>query len=126
MKGARRPGGFTLMEVLATIVLIGIVLPVAMQGISLAASLAETARHKAEAAVLVRSKFNELLATSEWQNGNLGGDFSPDHPEHSWSAELSAWQTTALQQLDIHVSWNSCGRQQSVTVSTLVDPEAAN
>ena len=112
------------MEVLAAIVLIAIVLPVAMQGISLAVSLAETARHKAEAAVLVRSKLNELLATSGWQSGNLSGDFGEDHPEYRWSAELAAWQTTTLQQLDIRVFWSSCGQERSVTVSTLVDTEA--
>ena len=124
MKAAPRPGGFTLMEVLATIVLIAIVLPVVMQGIALAASLANTAKYKAEAAVLVRSKLNELLATREWQSGNLSGDFAPDHPEFRWSVELAAWQTTTLQQLDLHVFWNSRGWEQSVTVSTLVDTEA--
>jgi prepilin-type N-terminal cleavage/methylation domain-containing protein len=124
MKRARWTSGFTLVEVLAAIVLIGIVLPVAMEGISLAAAVASTARHKAEAAVLVRSKLDELLATREWQSGSLSGDFGEDHPEYRWQAELTAWQTTTLQQLDIHVFWDSCGREQSVTVSTLVDTEA--
>jgi len=112
------------MEVLAAIVLIAIVLPVAMHGISLAASLADTARHKAEAAVLIHSKLNELLATAEWQSGNLSGDFSPDHPEFRWTAELAAWQTTTLQQLNLHVFWNAGGQERNVTVSTLVDTEA--
>ena len=124
MKPARRPSGFTLMEVLAAVILVAIVLPVAMQGISLAASVAGMARHKAEAAVLAQSKLHELQATREWQGGNLNGDCGEDHPEFHWQAVLSPWQTTTLQQLDVQVSWTSGGREQSVIVSTLVDPEA--
>jgi len=86
--------------------------------------VAEMAKRKAEAAVLVQSKLHELQATGAWQTGNLSGDCGPDHPEYHWRAELAPWQTTTLQQLDIHVFWTSGGREQSVTVSTLVDTEA--
>ena len=57
---ATRRGGFTLIEVLATMLLLGIVLPVAMRGVSVALSAAGTARHLSEAAVLAEAKLNEL------------------------------------------------------------------
>ena len=119
-------GGFTLMEVLAAIVLIAIVLPVAMHGIGLAASLAGAARNKAEAAVLAHSKLNELQVTRAWQGGILNGDFGDDHPGFQWTAELDEWDASTLKQLDVHVLWTAGGRpeKEQVTVSTLVETEA--
>jgi len=124
MRPLRRQGGFTLVEVLATLVLMAIVLPVAMHAISVATSVADVARHKAEAAVLAQSKLTELQVTRDWQTAVLSGDFGEDHSGYRWSAELAAWETGTLQQLDLHVTWSSGGREQSVTVTTLVDTEA--
>ena len=57
--------GFTLVEVLATLVLMGIVIPVAMHGVSIAMSAASNARKTAEAATLAETKLNELLVLRE-------------------------------------------------------------
>ena len=122
--GTPVPRGFTLMEVLAAVVLLAIVIPVAMRGISLAMSVAEVAKHKAEAAVLAHSKLNELQATRGWQSGNLSGEFGPDHPEFRWQAELAGWEAGTLQQLSVQVTWTCGGREQQVSVTTLVDTEA--
>jgi prepilin-type N-terminal cleavage/methylation domain-containing protein len=124
MKTPRNARGFTLMEVLTAVILVAIVLPVTMAGISLAAGLAGTARHEAEAAALAHSKLNELQATRGWQNGNLSGDFGDAYPEYRWTATLAPWQASALQQLDLQVLWTFRGRERHVDFSTLVDPEA--
>ena len=124
MNTACRARGLTLVEVLAAMVLLGIVLPVAMHGISLATSVSDAARHKAEAAVLAQSKLSELVATRSWQTSERHGDFGEDHPDYEWSVELSNWDRSTLQQLDVHVLWTSRGQEQAVTVSTLVDTES--
>src|SRR4051812_40128899 len=116
-----RARGFTLIEVLSAIMLIGIVLPVAMQGISLATALAGSAERKAEASMLADSKLNELVVTRGWQNGELNGDFGQDHPDFQWAVELRQWDSSTLQEMDLHVFWTAGGRQQSITLSTLVD-----
>ena len=54
-QGFRRQRAFTLVEVLATLVLVAIILPVAMKGISLAAATAGDAKRKMEAAALVQT-----------------------------------------------------------------------
>src|SRR5205807_1170343 len=86
---ARR--GFTLIEVLATILLLGIVLPVIMRGISMCVATASITKHRDEATALADSKLNELVATESWQVGNLQGDFGPDWPDYTWAAEVNAW-----------------------------------
>src|SRR4051794_38319604 len=55
--------GFTLIEVLATLVLLGIILPAAMRGVSIGLAMASHARHVTEAAQLAEAKLNELVAT---------------------------------------------------------------
>src|SRR5689334_555698 len=81
---------FTLVEVLATVVLMGIVLPVAMRGISIALAAASNSRHVAEASALADSQLNQLVAEGINNIGDSSGDFSPDHPEYRWTCQTAA------------------------------------
>jgi general secretion pathway protein I len=112
--------GFTLIEILATLLLVAIILPVAMSGISLALNVADESKRRTEAAALAQSKLAEIVAYSEWTTASLGGDFSPDRPQYRWAAQVTAWQGTQLQQLDVQVLWRSRGQDHHVTLSTLV------
>ena len=114
--------GFTLIEVLAAIVLVAIVLPVVMRGISLATSAAGISRQRTEAASLGSMKLHELVATGQWQNGSTSGDFAGEYPDYQWSAQIADWTDPDLEQLDVKVMWTARGRQQSITVSTLIYP----
>lgn len=116
--------GFTFVELLATIVLLGVVVPVALQGVSLATRVASHSKRQAEAANLCRLKLTELTAGGDWESGTQGGDFGTDWPAYEWTAELSNWTDATLQQLDVRVMWNAAGVERSVTLSTLVYPEA--
>jgi prepilin-type N-terminal cleavage/methylation domain-containing protein len=139
---------FTLIEVLATIALLGIVLPVAMQGVSIATGIASTARHRSEASALAESKMNELIITQQWANGGtLSGDCGPDFPEYTWQAQVIPWNASQYvnnntpntasstsatapdtgsaannppQQLDVRVTWRGRTGDQYVQLSTLV------
>jgi len=114
-------GGFTFIELLATIVLITIVLPVAMETISLCTRLAGQSRRQIEAVSLAQTKLTELTVSQEWENGNQQGDFGTDWPGYEWAATLATWtEDTAVSQLEVTVSWRSLGRQREVTLSTLV------
>lgn len=117
MKRLSRTRAFTLVEVLAAMVLLGIVLPIAMRGVSVALSAAQTARHTSLAASLAESKLNELVALGEITNGT--GDFGTDWPGYSWKTVATArdFNTT---EFAITVTWQQRGRERSLVVSTLV------
>ena len=117
----RMTRGFTLIEALAAVVFVAIVLPVVMQGFSVATSLGESAKRNAEAATLAHSVLSELAVTKAWQTGTLSGDFGEDHPSYAWKADLQSWDSSTLMQLNVHVLWTSGGREQVVTMSTLVE-----
>jgi len=119
----RRPGGFTFIELLATVVLIGLIMPVAMRSIGLCTRVAGLSRKQVEAASLARMKLTELTVTRDWENGNQKGDFGTDWPGYQWKAMVSNWTDTLVRQLDLTVSWQSAGKERGVTFSTLVYPE---
>jgi prepilin-type N-terminal cleavage/methylation domain-containing protein len=97
---ASRRSGFTLVEVLASLTVVLIALPVAMEAISLSNATATRARRQLEAGNLAASKLAELVATNQWQNGNGSGDFSnysTSFPDYTWTSTVTQYQeaTTA-------------------------------
>jgi len=112
--------GFTLVEILATLVLAAIILPVAMSGISLALNVADESRSQTEAASLAQTKMAEIVACALWNNTSQSGDFSPDRPDYRWSALVHDWMGTRIRQLDVEVVWSRRGRDRHVVLSTLV------
>jgi len=113
-----RRSAFTLIEVLATLVLLGIILPVAMRGISMALAASSHARHTAEATVLAQAKLNDLLIEGTWTQSNVSGDFAPDHPEYHWVCQ-SEQRDYSLDQVTVTVTWNERGQERSLNLSTL-------
>jgi len=113
-------GAFTIVELLATLTLVCIVLPVAVHGILLCLDVAAHARHQAQAAALAQSKIAELVATGQWYDAELDGDFGDDWPEYTWVAQIGEWEDSRLSQLDVYVLWNRRGRDRGVTLSTLI------
>lgn len=111
--------GFTLMEILAALVLIGVVLPAVMKGVSMASILASDSAHKYEALELAESKLAEVIMNSDWESGSGSGDFEPDHEGYEWTMETSDWTQANLKQIDVVVSWEERGRTRNVHLSTL-------
>ena len=123
VEGRGRPRGFTFIELLATVVLIGIIMPVAMGSISLCTRLGGQSRRQIEAACLANTKLTELRVTGDWENGNQRGEFEEQWSDYQWRATVVGWTDTTMRQLDVTVTWLSQGKQRSVTLSTLIYPE---
>jgi len=120
VKVSHRFSGFTFIELLATIVLIGIIMPVAMRSIGLCTRLGGHSRRQIEAASLARTKLTELTVSQDWKTSEKSGDFGTDWPGYRWTATVSNWTDSVVSQLDLTVTWQSQGQQRSLTFSTLV------
>jgi prepilin-type N-terminal cleavage/methylation domain-containing protein len=118
-----RSRGFTFPELLATVVLIGIIMPVAMQTISLCTRLAGLSRKEVEAASLARTRLTELVSSGDWQSSSRAGDFGSDWSGYRWTTEVSNWTNSIVSQIDVTVHWQSLGRDRSLTLSTLAYAE---
>jgi len=118
MRTSRCRNGFTLIEVLATMVLLAIVLPAIMRAAAVSLAAASSARHVTEATALGEAKLNELVALNQWsQNGS--GDFSPENPTYRWSIENAA-RDYGVYDVRITVTWSESGKERKLMLSTLV------
>jgi prepilin-type N-terminal cleavage/methylation domain-containing protein len=111
--------GLSLIEVLATLVLVGIVLPAAMKGVTLSLRAASLARHQQEASQLAEMRLNEVLALEDSSVLAGSGSFAPDWPEYSWQAQTYT-ADFGLTEVEVRVTWLERGIERSVTLSTIV------
>ena len=111
-------GGFTLLEVLATMLLLAILLPVLMEGISLSLHAASDTRRITEATNLAQAELNTLVATNNWSN-NSSSDFGTDHPGYRWESNVISGDNN-VSQLTVTVLWTDRGQQRQLAVSTIV------
>jgi prepilin-type N-terminal cleavage/methylation domain-containing protein len=121
----RRHRGFTLVEVLVTIVLMGIVLPVTSRAVINALNAASVAKHTAEASSLAQTKLNEVLAemitTGSGNALGSSGDFGADWPEYQWNCQ-SVTDSSGFVTVSVTVTWKQNNRERSYNLSTLYWP----
>lgn len=116
-------GGFTLLEVLATFVLIVIIIPVAMKGLGMIMRLTDQSVQEVEACSLADNKLTELVVTQGYLNGSMNGDFGEDWPKYRWEAQVVDWSGVSVKEVTVFVYWQENLMEQDVTLSTLVYPE---
>jgi len=120
---SRRYRGFTFAELLATVVLIAIIMPVAMRTVALCTRLGGLSRKETEAASLARAKLTELIASEDWQSGGQRGDFGSDWPGYQWSTDISSWTDSLVSEVRLTVKWQSQGLDRQITLATLAYAE---
>lgn len=114
-----RRRAFTLIEALATLVLVGVVLPVAMRGVTVAMQGASRARHMTEATELARHKLTELSVTSTDPGSlNGSGDFGADYPGYTWTSTTTD-RDYGMTEFTVTVAWKAQGQDQSVALSSM-------
>jgi prepilin-type N-terminal cleavage/methylation domain-containing protein len=122
-KKSRPRHGFTLIEVMATLLLMAIVLPAVMEGVSIALASASMARQKSEATQVAQTQLANLLASGQWNGGVLAGDVQSNGGTYHWQAAVAAWPqdttTVGLMQVDMVVSWSDRGGKKSITLTSI-------
>jgi len=117
--------GFTLAEVLAALLFMAIVVPVAMEGLHIASLAGAVAQRKAEAARIAQKVINESLITTNWSQSLQSGTISEGQRQFRWTLRSDPWNQdpaqTMLRQLSVEVFFTAQARDYSVKMSTLVD-----
>jgi len=117
----RTCAGFTLAEVLAALVFMAIVIPVAVEGLRLASQAGQVAHRKAIALRLAEQVVNEMIITGEWQQNNQRGTIEAGPLDFSWHLQTETWIDGVLRLLTVQVTFSVQGREHDVQLSTLVD-----
>jgi type II secretory pathway pseudopilin PulG len=117
----RSAGGFTLIEALAAIAVMMIVVPVILQGFTLADGIALATQQTADATALAQSRMEELLATQSWQMGSVSGEEAINVTTYQWDAVLANFETEPnVQTLTLTVHWRRRTVDKSVALVTVV------
>jgi prepilin-type N-terminal cleavage/methylation domain-containing protein len=100
--------GFTLIEVLVAILVVGVVLPVALTGVGRALQAAGRSAREGTARRLAASLEARLLASGDWRTTATSGAFDPaqDGAEGAgfrWQAALASGRIDTLRTLTITV-----------------------
>jgi type II secretory pathway pseudopilin PulG len=110
---------FTLAEVLAAMLFLAIVIPVAIEALNVATLGGEVAARKSEAARVADRVLNESLVTSNWSNGLQSGTITEGVLDFRWKLSSQNWPQDAMQLLTAEVTYSAQGRDFSVKLSTL-------
>lgn len=121
---SRRQKGFTLLEVIAAIMLLAIAFTALMRVAGGSIRLSENARDHSEAALWARSLLDTAFTTEPIQPGRTSGRFDQ---RFRWQLSVSPWRPPAappntplqLYQLDLEVMWGPPVHPHSAHFRTL-------
>ncbi len=117
----RRCAAFTLAEVLAALVFMAIVIPVAVEGIQIAGRAGQVAARKGEAALVAERLLNEITLTNQATQSTLNGVLRQGAYQYRWQMRNEPWDKDALRLVSIQVTFAVQGQDYDVRLSTLVD-----
>ncbi len=123
---------FTLAEVLAAMLFLAIVIPVAVEALHTSSLAGEVAARKGAAARIADRILNESLVTTNWTSGMQSGTVSEGALDFKWTLTSQTWpqgpvqtltpqsgQPVPMQILSVTVNFPAQGRDYSVTLNTL-------
>jgi len=121
-----RSAGFTLAEVLAALLFLAIVVPVAVQALHMATRAGEVAVRKNEAARVADRILNESIVMTNWTSGTQSGTVSEGAEDFRWTLTSQKWPQDSMQLLAAEVTYSAQGKDYSVTLDTLASSQTAS
>lgn len=121
----RRPDqhirGFTFVELLATMLFMAIVIPAAIQAISISNRAGNVANQKRIAAQLAEGLLNELIVTGNWRTAERQGDFGDAMPGYRWTLSENSWEKDTMREITLSVFFLVQQEEYAVSLTTLVE-----
>jgi hypothetical protein len=119
----RHTSAFTLAEVLAALLFLAIVIPAAVEALHLASLAGVVAARKGVAARVADRILNESIVLTNWNTGTLNGTVTEGAQEFRWTLTSQNWPVDAMELLTAEVKYSAQGRDYSVKLSTLANPQ---
>ncbi len=118
-RAPRRTEAFTLAEVLAAMLFMAIVIPVAVEALHVASTAGVIAERKAAAARVAERVLNESIVTTNWNQSSQSGTVMETGREFRWTVRNEIWPSDAMRLLTAEVTFTAQDRSYSVQLSTL-------
>jgi type II secretory pathway pseudopilin PulG len=115
-----RTAAFTLAEVLAALLFMAIVIPVAVEALHVASLSGEVAARRSEAYRVADAVLNESIVTTNWMSSTQSGSTFENSHQYHWTLSNEPWQQdSSMQMLTAEVTFSAGGREQSIRLKTL-------
>ena len=119
--GKPAQAAFTLAEVLAALVFMAIVIPVAIQGLRVASLAGEVGQRKSQAARIAERVLNESIVTTNWNQSFQKGTVIEAGRRFEWTLRNDPWSANSLRQISVEVQFLAQARNYSVRLTTVAD-----
>ena len=120
---------FTLAEVLAALVFMAIVIPVALWALSISSRVGEVAARKGKASLVAERILNESIVTTNWNRSVQTGTQRQGVREFPWTVRNDPWtqdpNVSTIRLVSVEVSYSVQGRDYAFKLSTLADSAAS-
>jgi prepilin-type N-terminal cleavage/methylation domain-containing protein len=121
-------GGFTLVEVLAALLMMAIIIPVALQGMGIVSRAAVLGERKVAAMRVAERVLNEqLFVLTQGQPIPTSGSGTETDGDLSypWTMQTAPWtQEDAMTEMTVKVTFTMQGNSYEMSLATLFDPNA--
>lgn len=117
----RARAGFTLAEVLAAMLFLAIVIPVAVGGLRIASLAGEVGTRKAVACRIAERVLNEAVVTGQLQKSFQSGTIREGVLDYRWTLNIEPSGLDTLRAATVEVTFPAQGRDYDVSVTTLVE-----
>jgi type II secretory pathway pseudopilin PulG len=124
-----RQGGFTLVEVLAALLFMAVVIPVAVDGLRVASRASVVGQRKAVAARIAERLINEQVVTAQNSGTGQSGTIREGSVDYAWTVKLEVWNQTQaqtalplspMQMMTVQVNFPVQNQVYNVHLSTLL------
>lgn len=122
--GLKSLRAFTLAEVLAALLFMAIVIPVAMQAVSVASRAGILGQRKAAAIRIAERVLQEMIVTQQAGTGAMSGTIVENNVSYPWMMTSTPWSEDAMTVVTVKVTFEVQGGTHDVAASTLFDATA--
>ena len=128
MKGSpltRSRGGFTLIEVLAALVIFGVAIVGIIEGVGMALSYQADLSMRQRAAMLASNILEEIKYSGELVEGEDSGQFEDEDLVFLWRTTIEQTEITGLMRATSVVSWGAQDNPREYSISALMYDQGA-
>jgi prepilin-type N-terminal cleavage/methylation domain-containing protein len=120
---SRNHAGFSLIEVMVAILILGIALTGLVHGITTALSSNKESELQTVAALFAQGKIEELRATHELDDGDEDGDCGATLPLYRWTQTITGTDVAGLHEVSVAVIQGQAGREIYELKTMLFEPD---
>jgi type II secretory pathway pseudopilin PulG len=113
--------GFTLVEVLAALLFMGILIPVTVQAIRVASRAGQVADRKVAAGRIAERVLNELLVNGTLMQNSGSGTIEEGDRSYEWTMSSETWTEDQMNLVTVTVIYEVQGQEFDVQLSTLME-----